>query len=381
MSDILIANNTTTWNNVSIKQINRNNVYNFIYNERQTCKSIITSSLKMGLSTVNQNIKMLEEEKLICKKGWFDSTGGRKANTLEIVPLARISIGVAVLRDIVFIVATNLYGEVIADQRLDFPFTQTDKYYTNLGFEINYFIKQHSLNNILGVSIATQGIVSKNGEFVTYGKILDNHRMQLSDFSKHIRYPCRLEHDSKSAAFLELWQNKFVTDGVILLLNHNIGGAIVTNSTVKTGIDMRSGAVEHMSLNFEGELCYCGRRGCLETYCSGEALEKRSQLSILEFFDLLHKQNEHCVCIWNDYLRHLAFAIRNVSVIIDGYYILSGLIAEYITPQDIDIIVNHITRHSPFDFNKDRIIVGHTGESIQAIGTSLYYIKEFLANI
>lgn len=368
-------------NNINIKQINRNKVYNFIYREKQTCKSVITQTLHMGLSTVNQNLKILEEEKLIRKNGCFESTGGRKADTLEIVSCAKISIGVAIMRDIIFIVATNLYGEVIVGRKIAFKFEQTENYYSNLGYKINFFIEENNLQDVLGVSIATQGIVSKDGETVTYGKILGNNQMKLSDFTKHIHYPCRLEHDSKAAAILEIWQNKFVTDGVVLLLNHNLGGAIISNSTVQTGTNMRSGIIEHMSLNFEGNLCYCGKRGCLETYCSGETLERISNNGIADFFELVEKSDTLCVKIWEDYLKNLALALRNISVIIDGHYILSGHIAEYIKPAHVELLVSHIQKHNPFDFDKDKIIVGHSGESTQAIGASLYYIKEFLANI
>lgn len=370
-----------TINNISIKQINKNKVYNFIYNEKQTCKSIITQSLQIGLSTVNQNLKILEEEKLIHKNGSFESTGGRKADALEIVSDARLSIGVALLKDFVYIVATNLYGEVIVSKKMACQFEHCKNYYSNLGYKVNFFIEEHDLRNILGVSIATQGIVSNCGEYVTYGKLLNNYKMKLSDFTQYIHYPCRLEHDAKAAGNLELWQNKQVTDGVVILLNHNLGGAIITNSQIQTGVNMKSGIIEHLSLNFDGMLCYCGKRGCLETYCSAENLEKASQMSIAEFFDLLEKGNTACSYIWEDYLRYLAMAIRNISVIVDGHYILSGHIASYIKPKHIEVLVHHIKQLTPFDFEVDNIILGYTGEFTQAIGASLHYIKEFLANV
>lgn len=373
--------NTNNHNNISIKQINKNNIYNFIYDEKYTCKSIITQSLKVGLSTVNQNLKILEEEKLIRRNGSFESTGGRKADSLEIVANARISIGVALLKDFVYIVATNLYGEVIVSKKMAFKFEHSINYYSDLGYKINFFIETYNIQNILGVSIATQGIVSSCGGYVTYGKLLDNYQMQLSDFTKYIHYPCRLEHDAKAAANFELWQNKHVTDGVVILLNHNLGGAIISNSQIQTGVNMRSGIIEHLSLNFDGMLCYCGKRGCLETYCSAENLEKASEMSISEFFDMLEKGDTACIYIWEDYLKYLAMAIKNISMLIDGHYILSGHIAAHIKPKHIDVLISHIKQLTPFDFSTDSIILGYTGEFTQAIGTSLHYIKEFIANV
>ena len=39
----------------------------------------------MGLSTVSQNLNLLEQDGLIEKNGYFESTGGRKANAIQIV--------------------------------------------------------------------------------------------------------------------------------------------------------------------------------------------------------------------------------------------------------------------------------------------------------
>lgn len=369
------------FNNIDIKQINKNKVYNFIYNEKQTCKSIITQSTNIGLSTVNQNLKILEQENLIHKNGFFESTGGRKADAIEIIPNARISIGIAILKDTIFIVATNLYGEVIKDTKIDFTFEQSKNYYLSLCDKLDEFVISNKLTNILGVSITTQGIVSYDGDFVTHGQILDNMQMKLTNFIKHIPYPCRLEHDSKAAAILELWQNKHVTDGVVFLLNYNLGGAIITNSTVQNGISMKSGLVEHLTLDYTGEDCYCGSKGCLETYCSGQSLEKISNMSIINFFNQVLLGDEECINIWRNYLKNLAKAIRNICVIVDGYYILSGLIADFIRPNDVEFLVENINSCIPFEFDRDKIIIGHSGEYTQAIGTSLFYIKEFLCNV
>ena len=79
---------------------------------------------------------------------------------------------------------------------------------------------------ILGVSIATQGITSPDNTTVIYGNIMNNTGMRLKDFSRHLPYPCHLEHDSKSAAFLELWNHPELDSAVVLLLNRNLGGAL-----------------------------------------------------------------------------------------------------------------------------------------------------------
>ena len=93
---------------------------------------------------------------------------------------------------------------------------------------------------------------------------MNNAGMKLDDFSRYLPYPCYLEHDSKSAAFLELWNHPELDSAVIILLNRNLGGGIITNHQIHQGISMHSGTLEHMCINPDGPLCYCGSRGCLE---------------------------------------------------------------------------------------------------------------------
>lgn len=363
---------------MNVKKINKNKVFRFIYDERTTCKLIITTSMQMGLSTVTQNIKLLEEDGLIRKNGFYESTGGRKADALEIVKNARISIGVSILKDTVQIVATNLFGEI--EHSISFPllFWSDDSYYKKLGSLIDSFIINNNLENILGVSIATQGIISSDGTNVEYGEILGNVSMDISKFKSYINYPCRLEHDSKTAGFLEIWNNKFIKNGVVLLLNKNLGGAIITNGSINTGENMRSGIIEHLLIDENSQkTCYCGLKGCLETVCSAESLEKITGMSIKNFFS--DRSSDSFKNHWENYLLNIAKAIGNLSLVIDGKFILSGLLASYFTDDDVDFLVSNI--RSPFKFCKSSIIIGNLGEFTQATGASLYFIEEFLKEI
>ena len=84
--------------NISLKKINKSKVYQYIYRKKKTSKQQIVQELQMGLSTVSQNLNLLEPEGLIEKKnGFFASTGGRKANAIQIVSDFKISIGSGIL--------------------------------------------------------------------------------------------------------------------------------------------------------------------------------------------------------------------------------------------------------------------------------------------
>lgn len=367
--------------NISVKKINRSKVYQYIYRKKITSKLQIVQDLQMGLSTVSQNLNLLEQNGLIEKNGYFESTGGRKANAIQIVSDFRISIGIGILKNMFHITAVDLYGNALYTNTIPFPYSNTPDYYKQVTDKIKEFIatNQYDEEKILGVSIATQGITSPDHSTVLYGNIMNNTGMILEDFSRYLPYPCYLEHDSKSAAFLELWKHPELDSAVVFLLNRNLGGAIITNHQIHQGSSMHSGTIEHICINPDGPLCYCGNRGCLETYCSANALEQAAGMNIKDFFSLLReKKSPQLTQIWKDYLHHLAFAMKNLNLIIDAPIIISGYLAPYFLEDDIAYLTKHINVSSPFALNKEHIFVGTNGQYTPAIGAALFYVNQFI---
>ena len=369
---------------IALKKINRSKIYQYIYRNKLTSKLQIVQDLQMGLSTVSQNLNLLENEGLIEKNGYFDSTGGRKANAIQIVSDFRISIGVGILKNMFHITAIDLYGNTICIDTIPLTYSNTAAYYQQITDKVKDFIakNQYPEDKILGVSIATQGITSPDNTTVIYGNIMNNTGMRLKDFSRHLPYPCHLEHDSKSAAFLELWNHPELDSAVVLLLNRNLGGAIITNHQIHQGRSMHSGTIEHICVNPDGPLCYCGNRGCLETYCSANSLEQASGMTIKEFFPLLReKKSPQLIQIWEDYLKHLAFAMKNLNLVIDAPIIISGYLAPYFTEEDTDYLLEQINSMTPFELEEEQLLVETHGQYTPAIGAALFYVEEFIHSV
>lgn len=369
---------------IALKKINRSKIYQYIYRNKLTSKLQIVQDLQMGLSTVSQNLNLLENEGLIEKNGYFASTGGRKANAIQIVSDFRISIGVGILKNMFHITAIDLYGNTICIDTIPLTYSNTAAYYQQITDKVKDFIakNQYPEDKILGVSIATQGITSPDNTTVIYGNIMNNTGMRLKDFSRHLPYPCHLEHDSKSAAFLELWNHPELDSAVVLLLNRNLGGAIITNHQIHQGRFMHSGTIEHICINPDGPLCYCGNRGCLETYCSANSLEQAGGMTIKEFFPLLReKKSPQLIQIWEDYLNHLAFAMKNLNLVIDAPIIISGYLAPYFTEEDTDYLLEQINSMTPFELEEEQLLVETHGQYTPAIGAALFYVEEFIHSV
>lgn len=369
---------------IEVKRINRSKVYQMIYEKRSISKQDLAQELHMGLTTVTQNLKALEEDGWIHRTGYYESTGGRKAQAIEIVPNARTTIGVFILKRSILLVAVDLYSNVMQQKTVTETFSATETYYQFLGKEVMRFANHVESNpdKISGVGIAIQGILSPDRSKIQYGKLLQHTGLNTADLTRYIPYPCFTEHDSKAAAFSEIWNQPQLSDAVVFLLNKNLGSALVIHGEVHQGKSMHSGTIEHMCIVPNGTPCYCGGKGCLETYCSAESLQSQIHGNSFEsFFQSVRENEPKSKAIWEMYLSKLAAAIQNVNTVIDSDVILSGFLVPYLTEADLEFLKQKITE-PPFFAERDITIqLGKHGEFAPAIGAALPFVKRIIDGI
>ena len=88
-----------------------------------------------------------------------------------------------------------------------------------------------------------------------------------------------VENDGNCAAVGEYYagagrrSKRFVT----ITLGTGIGGGIIHNGKIYHGSNGMAGEVGHMSIEYNGKSCPCGRKGCWERYASASALKWLTQ--------------------------------------------------------------------------------------------------------
>lgn len=365
-----------------IRKKNYSDVYRLIYQEQRISKSKIASSLEMSLPTVTQHLSTLEAEGLIEKQGQIASGIGRKATAYSIRPKARVSVGVEILPDHITAVVLNLYGVVIGKKEMLLPFSEKDEYFTALRNIIYELLQDSNISNdvVLGVGIGMQGLVSEDGQRMLYGKILDCTGLTIHPLSEQLSYPVRFIHDAECAAELELWKNPELTDAIYLSLGVHLGGAIIMHGQIQRGRTGRTGTVEHMTLVEGGRPCYCGKLGCMECYCSVDAmLEDGEHLS--DFFSQLRQGNSRQVRRWAEYLDYLAMALNNLHMVLDCMIVLGGHIAPYLIKQDIDVLFSKLQNRTAFPEEENFILIGAQEDTTVASGAAIPFIRTFLRTI
>ncbi len=363
-----------------IKKNNRNIIYGFLYKNSDISQQDISYALHLSRPTVTTNLAALEEEGLIRKSGQTSSElAGRKATTYSIVSDYRISIGVEILRTEIKIIAIDLYGEKIKRQDFDIAYKNEDCYFKEVCDAILAFKNSLDVTDeqILGIGFAMQALISADKQTVIYGKILSCTGLSIAAFTKYLPYPCIFLHDSECAAISEMWISKELQDAFYLSISKHLGAAIISNREILSGKHGHSSTIEHIHMKDDGKLCYCGKRGCMETLCSISALLEENE-NLDDFFEALQKGEEKIKLRWREYLSSLANAINLLHLVYDTDFILGGYLAPYLTEADIEFLHHLIEQMTPFEEPKDFILLSKLPKHNITIGAALPFIRQFL---
>ena len=87
----------------------RSNIYHTLYESETFCsKQMLAAKCGISMPTLYQNLNELMEEGLVQYSGEEKSTGGRRAQGLDIIPDARLSVGISVSEHRLRFVLTDL---------------------------------------------------------------------------------------------------------------------------------------------------------------------------------------------------------------------------------------------------------------------------------
>lgn len=102
-------------------------------------------------------------------------------------------------------------------------------------------------------------------------------------FVSRLNIPVAITNDANAAAMGEMIYGEAVgmKNFVELTLGTGVGSGIVANGQLIYGCDGFAGELGHMVVEPEGRPCGCGRKGCLETYCSATGVV-RTTVAMLE---------------------------------------------------------------------------------------------------
>lgn len=132
-----------------------------------------------------------------------------------------------------------------------------------------------SLDLVEWVGIGTPGTVNPKTGVVGSAFNLGFHNTPLSKLlSDRLSKKVFLENDANAAAFGELKAGaaKGLDSALMITLGTGVGGGIIIGGKIQSGFNYKGGELGHIGMVYNGVPCTCGRKGCIEAYCSVSAL-------------------------------------------------------------------------------------------------------------
>lgn len=368
--------------NIEIKQKNRTDIFRLLRNKGGLSRQDIVTALHLSLPTVTQNLSELMEEGLVEEAGSVGNTGGRRARSYAVNNWARTAVGLDITQNHISAAVVDMGGRLITHQRIRHPFARTDEYAHRLAEMVDEAIVRADIKreNILGVGIGVPGLVSDDHETVIYGETLNFTGADKQEFAKYIPFPTALYHDVNAACFAEIWQKGDIENVFYVMLNNSIGGAIYVDHKLYEGDTVRAGELGHITVVPNGRRCYCGRRGCVDAYCSSERLSTLTDGNLGAFFERLKQKDPKACELWNEYIEHLTTVLNISRVMLDCNIILGGYVGAY-----IDDYMNDLRRltaeKNPFEDHADYLLPCKCKVAAVAMGAALNYISAFVNTI
>ena len=189
-------------------------------------------------------------------------------------------------------------GQVLATNAIKTQSYKTVEDFVDAGIEVLKPI----IAKVGGISqIKAMGIGAPNGNFyrgtIEYAPNLvwahEGVVPLAKMFSARLGIPVGLTNDANAAAIGEMQYGvaRGMKNFIMITLGTGVGSGIVINGQMVYGVDGFAGELGHVTMvrGNEGRLCGCGRKGCLEAYCSAtgvartarELLETSSEPSLL----------------------------------------------------------------------------------------------------
>lgn len=280
------------FNNLPIKKVasaefkriwHKRRILNLMHEHGQITARILSKWLKISLPGCLSLLNELISERYVKNFGTGDSGGGNKPCLyglpeddfyLLVCDFSRFSANMAIL---------NSYHKFITpittiDTHIDDPFV-IDKLHQTA----QKIIQDHSIptEKLYGIGVDMPGLINyKTGiNYTIKDKRRQNIRHELEiRFNKSVY----VENDARMHAYGELYFGAATAfkDVIIIHWNWGLGLGIIVNGKLCSGKNGFSGEFSHIPIVENGELCICGKRGCLETLASSNTVIRKVQLGI-----------------------------------------------------------------------------------------------------
>ena len=235
----------------------------------------ISEAIGASVPTATKLIGELMEEGFMIDMGKSGTSGGRRPSIYGLNPDAGYFIGVDIRNSHASIAITDFKGGLVKFQDgIPFKMEANEDAVHRMGAAIRDYINLQDLdwNKIMGMGLSIPGRVNPvTGYSNSYS--FDEHRSIATILEEDLNIRVVLENDSRAMTYGEYMGDGLKEKNMLFVnVSWGLGMGMILNGHLYYGTSGYSGEFGHFPLLDNGQMCRCGKIGCLETGSSGSAL-------------------------------------------------------------------------------------------------------------
>ncbi|MFA5645498.1 MAG: ROK family transcriptional regulator [Candidatus Ratteibacteria bacterium] len=391
--------NIKTANRKFMREWNRKLVLQQIRSSGETSQIKLVKKTKLSAGTIVNITKELYKENFIryTKKG--ASLRGRKPENFTLNPNARYVISVALFALETRIAIINLNEEILHKIAYPTKSRQGAKAVLKiLAARVEKLLQQHSIpkNKVHSIAIAMEGSVDAEEGTLKISSHFGWNNVPVKDIlATLLGLKTFVESENRAMAIGEYWfgAGKNTNSMLCVDIDSGIGAAFIKNGEVHHGAHNLEAELGHSLVFTNGEICRCGRKGCLEVVSSGSAMIKKVASSMTSerakkygitkklssfsereamriIFQMAQQDDTVAKMVLKEAGYYLGLSIANMITYIDPEIIV---LAGYVAEEDPGILLNFIQEtynQKVFlpDLRKTQIVKSILGENSVLIG-------------
>jgi|YNPBryantNP2012_1023418.scaffolds.fasta_scaffold00377_1 Transcriptional regulator/sugar kinase len=271
-----------TADQVLVRKLNTSLIMDCLRTRGPLSRAGLSAATGLNRSTVSSIVNDLLAKNLVREMGLqFPAQTGRPGMLLELNPDGGCAVGMEIGVDFISVVLTNFVAQVLWRRRVPSDPGETQDVIIgraeNIVQEALDIGKQRGLQP-LGIGLGVPGLVDIQNGTLVFAPNLHWREVPLRQmWTRHFALPVFVENEANAAALGEYYFGiaRGVRNLIYLSAGVGLGSGIIINGKLFRGSNGYAGEVGHMTMDPNGELCGCGKRGCWETMVGPRAIVRR----------------------------------------------------------------------------------------------------------
>ena len=250
--------------------MNNKVVIDVLRREAPLSRANLSALTGLNISTISSIITDLIDGGWVKETTYQTKNIGRPGLQLEINSAGGFAVGIEIGVDFLLVVVTNFSADVIWRKRIE-----TDPNEGQVGIQEKAFeivdeaieFGKHEYKRPLGIGIAIPGLVDIHDGVLKLAPNLHWKDVPLRlIWTQQFNLPVFIENDANAAALGEFYYGaaRNINNFIYIAAGYGLGSGIIIDGHLLRGNNGFASEVGHMTIDPEGEICSCGKRGCYE---------------------------------------------------------------------------------------------------------------------